>query len=208
MQLWPGFFVAIGLMAQDVAPIGIVRGAFIVCDATHVTIDADDAHVFTFLTDTKTFIERDHVRIFCATLDKGERLEIVADRSSEPGIRYARLVSVVNLDLRNRRRALMLRAPLEHVDPTLSIAPRGSLTFTGVVLRQDADGLVLRTRAEGEKWIMVRRDTRYRADGVQVGPSSLRSNTRVFVRAGTNLDGVIEAYEVIWGEILAPAGPR
>src|SRR6266550_3636198 len=134
VRLWPGFVVAVGLMAQEVAPIGIVRGALIVCDATHVTIGADDNHVFTFLTDNKTFIERDHMRIFCATLDKGERLEIVADRSGQPGMRYARLVSVVTPETHPRRRALMaLRAPLPpHEDPTLSIAPRGSLTFTGV----------------------------------------------------------------------------
>jgi hypothetical protein len=25
------------------------------------------------------------------------------------------------------------------------------------------------------------------------------------VRAGTNLDGLIEAYEIVWGEILTPA---
>src|SRR6266404_6165393 len=90
---------------------------------------------------------------------------------------------------RSRRLALMaIRAPLQYEDPTLTIAPRGTLTFTGVVLRQDTDGLVLRTRADGEKWILLRRDTRFREDGVQVGPSSLQSSTRVFIRAGTNLD--------------------
>src|SRR5258707_2358303 len=106
-------------MAQEVAPIGIVRGTLMACDATHVTVGADDNHVFTFLTDNKTFIERDHVRIFCATLDKGERLEIVADRSTQPGVRYARLVSVANPETRTRRRALMaLRAPIAHDDAT------------------------------------------------------------------------------------------
>jgi hypothetical protein len=90
-------------------------------------------------------------------------------------------------------------------DPTLSIAPRGSLTFTGVVLRMDDDGMVLRTRVDGEKWILVRRDTRFREDGLRVEPSSLHSTTRVFVRAGKNLDGEIEAYEIVWGEILTPA---
>ena len=100
---------------------------------------------------------------------------------------------------------MAVRAPVEHEDPTLSIAPRGSLTFTGMVLRMDDDGLVLRTRADGEKWILVRHDTRFREDGLRVEPSSLHSSTRVFVRAGKNLDGEIEAYEIVWGEILTPA---
>ena len=210
MRLWPGLVFAAGIMAQELAPIGIVRGALIECDATHLTLGVEESRVFRFLTDGRTFIERDHMRIFCPSLSKGERIELVSDRSPEAGTRYARLISVVNRDVRPRRQqALMaLRAPLLHDDPTISIAPRGSLTFTGVVLRLDADGLILRTRVNGEKWILVRRDTRYREDGLQVDSSYLRSSTRVFVRGGTNLDGELEAYEVVWGEILAPSGLR
>jgi hypothetical protein len=210
VRLWPGLVFAAGIMAQELAPIGIVRGALIECDATHLTLGVDESRVFRFLTDGRTFIERDHMRIFCPSLRKGERIELVSDRSPEAGTRYARLVSVVTLVIRPRRQqALMaLRAPLLHDDPTISIAPRGSLTFTGVVLRLDADGLVLRTRVNGEKWILVRRDTRYREDGLQVDSSSLHSSTRVFVRGGTNLDGELEAYEVVWGEILARSGLR
>jgi hypothetical protein len=209
LRLWLGFAFAAALAAQELAPIGIVRGTLLDCDSTHLTIGVE-GRTFRFQTDSRTFIERDHMRIFCPSLKKGERIELVSDRSAEQGTRYARLVSVITADTRPRRQqALMaLRAPLPHEDPTLSIAPRGSLTFTGVVLRLDADGLVLRTRVNGEKWILVRRDTRYREDGLQVEPANLRSSTRVFIRAGTNLDGEIEAYEVVWGEILAPAGLR
>ena len=32
----------------------------------------------------------------------------------------------------------------------------------------------------------------------------LKPNTRVFVRAGRNLDDDLEVYQVIWGEILEP----
>lgn len=209
MRFWPGLIVAAGMMAEELAPIGIVRGALLECDATHLTLSVDDTHVFRFLTDARTFIERDHMRIFCPSLRKGERIELVSDRSPEAGARYARLVSVVQRETRPRRQALLaLRAPIPHDDPTRRIAPRGALTFTGVVLRLDADGLVLRTRVHGEKWILVRRDTLYREDGLQVESSNLRSSTRVFVRGGTNLDGELEAYEVVWGEILAPSGLR
>ena len=212
MRFWPGLYLTFSLIAapiaaQEIAPIGIVRGTLVDCDATQLAVRTVDNHTYRFVTDGKTFIERDNFRISCSKIDKAEALEIVSDRSTVPGMRYARLITVVNPEMRARRRALMAaRAPLlPSEDPTWSIAPRGSLTFTGVVLRMDEDGLVLRTRADGEKWIQVRRDTRYREDGLRVEPSSLHSSTRVFVRAGTNLDGLIEAYEIVWGEILSPA---
>jgi hypothetical protein len=203
VRLWPSFILASSLIAQqEVAPIGIVRGALIVCDSTRLTLRTADNHTYGFVIDSKTFIERDNFRISCSKLDKAESLEIVSDRSTQPGLAYARLIKVVNPETRSRRRLL---TPVEHEDPTLSIAPRGSLTFTGVVLRMDDDGLVLRTRVDGEKWILVRHDTRFREDGLRVEPSSLHSSTRVFVRAGKNLDDQIEAYEIVWGEILTPA---
>lgn len=208
MRLWPGLIFAYSLMAQETAPIGIVRGALVECNATQLIARTTDSRIYVFILDGKTFIERDSFRISCGKIEKGEALEIVSDRSAEPGQRYARMVTVVNPEVRARRVLMAARAPLTAEDPTLSIAPRGSLTFTGVVLRMDDDGLVLRTRANGEKWILVRRDTRFREDGLRVEASSLHSNTRVFVRAGKNLDGEVEAYEIVWGEILAPAGSR
>ena len=206
MRFWPGLIFAYSLMAQEMAPIGIVRGALVECNATQLTARTADSHIYLFILDGKTFIERDSFRISCAKIDKGEALEIVSDRSAEPGQRYARMITVVNPEIRARRVLMAARAPLTAEDPTLSIAPRGSLTFTGVVLRMDDDGLVLRTRVNGEKWILVRGDTRFREDGLRVEASSLHSNTRVFVRAGKNLDGEVEAYEIVWGEILVPAG--
>ena len=214
MRFWPDLcltfsLIAAPIAAQEIAPIGIVRGVLVDCDSTQLAVRTADNHTYRFVTDSKTFIERDNFRISCSKIDKAEALEIVSDRSSEPGMRYARLITVVNPETHARRRALLAaRAALSSEDPTWSIAPRGSLTFTGVVLRVDEDGLVLRTRADGEKWIQVRYDTRYREDGLRVEPSSLHSNTRVFVRAGTNLDGLIEAYEIVWGEILTPASSR
>jgi len=195
-------------MAQERAPIGIVRGVLAGCSEVEVSVRTADHHIYRFVVDGKTFIERDHFRIPCSQIDIGEPLEIVADRLGEQGLRYARLITVVEPESRSRRRTLAVRAPVPYEDPTLTIAPRGSLTFTGVVLRVDSDGLILRTRGNGEKWILVRNDTHYRQDGLGVALTNLHSNTRVFVRAGPNLDGEIEAYEIVWGEILTPSGPR
>jgi hypothetical protein len=209
VRLWPGFLFAFGLGAQELAPIGIVRGTLVDCDEGDVSVRTADHHLYRFVVDGRTFIQRDHFRIPCSQLDKAEPLEIVSDRSTEPGMRYARLITVVEPEARSRRRALMaVRAPVPYEDPTLSIVPRGTLTFTGVVLRVDGDGLMLRTRGNGEKWILVRRDTHFRQDGLVVELSNLHSSTRVFVRGGPNLEGEIEAYEVVWGEILTPTGAR
>jgi len=205
----PALLFASGLAGQDLAPIGIVRGALADCSSTALSVRIASGQVYRFAVDNKTFIERDHFRISCSDIDKSEQLEIVSDRSPDPGVRYARMVTVLRPDVAARRRAWMAaRAPVPYEDPTLTIVPRGALTFTGVVLRVDEEGMALRTRGSGEKWILVRRDTHYRQDGLTVEPSSLRSGARVFVRGGPNLDGEIEAYEVVWGEILAPSGAR
>src|SRR2546429_7714484 len=108
VRLWPGFVFAATIMAQELAPIGIVRGALIECDATHLTLGVEESRIFRFLTDGRTFIERDHMRIFCPSLRKGERIELVSDRSPEAGTRYARLVSVVNVEVRPRRQQALM----------------------------------------------------------------------------------------------------
>ena len=87
---------------------------------------------------------------------------------------------------------------------TESIFPRGNLTFSGVVVHLSPESLVLRTRSDGPKTLLIRPDTRYLEGGSQVDLPALKVNTRVFVRAGRNFEGEIEAYQVVWGEILLP----
>jgi len=41
-------------------------------------------------------------------------------------------------------------------------------------------------------------------EGQPAEVGSLRANLVVFVRAGKNLDQEVEAYQVVWGEILQP----
>ena len=38
--------------------------------------------------------------------------------------------------------------------------------------------------------------------GLPLERSNLEPQTRIFVRAGRNLDGDVEAYTIVWGEIL------
>jgi hypothetical protein len=80
--------------------------------------------------------------------------------------------------------------------------PRGDRTVSGVIIHRDARTITLRTR-DGEQTLLLRKDTRYLADGAQRDASAALVNTRVFVRAGRNLEGGVEAYQVMWGEIGA-----
>jgi hypothetical protein len=70
-----------------------------------------------------------------------------------------------------------------------------------VVIRRDPRSLTLRTR-DGEQTLVLRKDTRYLADGAQQDSTALAVNTRVFVRAGRALDGDVEAYQVMWGDVV------
>ena len=92
----------------------------------------------------------------------------------------------------------------EYSSPTERIAPRGDITVTGLVTNMSGQWLTLRTRSEGIQRFLLRHDTRYVGEGLRVDRESLHAGTRVFVRAGRNFEGVVEAYQVIWGEIMKP----
>jgi hypothetical protein len=199
--------VAIPLAAQQPEPAGLVHGSLLECDATggsgELSIRAADNQVFRFVFDPKTYFEREREHVTPMRLQKGDWLEIVADKLPGSMLRYARTVHVVEQKTpahvpRSVARLHAYRSTLEQ------LFPRGDMTFSGVVERLNSERLVLHTRADGEKTILLRQDTRYLSDGNQVEVSSLQPNTRVFVRAGKNLDNQIEAYQVVWGEILEP----
>jgi hypothetical protein len=149
-----------------------------------------------FAFDDKTYFEREQEHSFPVRLEKGDWLEIVSDKTPASALRYARTVHVIE-----RQAPARLRPVARAVDP---LFPRGDMTFSGVVKRLNGERLVLHTRTDGEKTILLRRDTSFLAEGDPVDESALQPNTRVFVRAGKNLDNQIEAYQVIWGEILEP----
>ena len=94
---------------------------------------------------------------------------------------------------------------LRAYDPKTEPAVRtGNLTFSGVVFRLNSQHLVIHTRQAGDLSILLRKDTRYLADGQLVDAGSLKPNMRVFVRAGNDIYNDVEAYQVIWGTILTP----
>jgi len=206
VRLLAGWLCVAAAVAQGQAPIGLVRGQLLECDADgpagELSVRTSSNQVFRFAYDAKTYFEREKELTRPGLLRKGELLEIVADQSPESSLRYARTVHVLEPERpRPPWSAGRFRA---YRNPIEEILPLGNLTFAGVVCRLVAERLVLRTRADGEKIILLRSDTRYVEDGAPVTPAMLKPNMRVFIRAERNLDNEIEAYQVVWGEILQP----
>ncbi|HEY2845278.1 MAG TPA: hypothetical protein VGJ09_16565 [Bryobacteraceae bacterium] len=143
--------------------------------------------------DSLSYLELSRQRITVAKLEPGDPLEIIADH--KPGSRdcYIRMLQVVPPAPPPGRVSAIAKRPA--IEP-----PHGDRTVSGVIVRLDARTITVRTR-ENEVTLLLRKDTRYLGDGAQQDSAGLVVNTRVFIRAGRNLDGGIEAYQVAWGEI-------
>jgi len=143
--------------------------------------------------DSLSILELSRQRVTVAKLEAGDPLEIIADH--KPGSRdcYIRMLQVIPPAPPPSRARPAAKRPVFDL-------PRGDRTVSGVIIRRDARSITVRTR-DGEQTLLLRKDTRYLADGAQQDTSALAVNARVFVRAGPNLDGGIEAYQVMWGEI-------
>jgi hypothetical protein len=204
MRLIVGLVLAAWLGAQEQAPPGLVRGKLESRAGTltsgELSIRSADGLLWLCSYNDKTYIERERLRIAAPSLKPGDSIEMVTSRSSGPC--YARTVHILT-DLPPSMPSSAQRARLRAGRPAWeSIAPRGNLTFAGIVLRLDATSMLLRTRFDGQKTVLLRQDTGFAGSGRTVDSSELRVNTRVFVRAGRNPWGDLEAYQVVWGEIL------
>jgi hypothetical protein len=145
--------------------------------------------------DGLSILQLSRQRITVAKLEAGDPLEIITDH--KPGSRdcYIRMLQVVP-PAPPPTRVTAAAAARPAFD-----SPRGDRTISGVIIRCDARSITLRTR-EGEQTLLLRKDTRYLDDGAQQDAGAVIVNTRVFVRAGPNVYGGIEAYQVMWGEIV------
>jgi hypothetical protein len=199
--------LATAAMAQENAPSGLLRGVLLswsaAADGGAFTFVASENRVYSCSYDRKTYMERDNQRSTFASAQKGDRLEIVTDRRPGSSLCYARTVHVLEVP-----RAYLVPGvrprPKESGAAFATLPPRGNLTFTGVVVRVTPETLTLRSRSGERQTIHLRPDTSFLGEGQVSSPGSLHANTTVFVRAGRNLDDQVEAYQVIWGEILQP----
>jgi hypothetical protein len=186
----------------------LLRGVLLERDAQADTgefsVRAGDNHVFRYQFDRMTYVERDNQLIDVARLRPGEKVEVVSDTAPGSRLRYARTVHVVE-DTPPPHPPVQARLRAARDLPEIGL-PLANLTFSGVVCGIGADRLVLHTKA-GDQAILLRPDTRYLENGDLVEAATLKVNTRVFVRAAKDLYDQVVGYQVIWGQILDPAGP-
>ena len=199
--------VGMPALAQENAPIGIVRGDLVEWDGNKtegdllVRIPPDRLYTCHF--DGFTYMERDGERIAMGVLKAGDRLELVTDRKPGSQRCYTRTLRVTEKPAPTNPGYRITARRSSLID---QLYPRGNLTFSGVILRLNAQMMVLRTRTQGETTVMLRQDTRYMDSGLPAEASMLAVNIRVSIRCGRNLDNELEAFQVIWGEIEGPKG--
>ena len=169
--------------------------------AGEFAVRAPDNQVYRYQFDARTSVLRDTFSGNESWLKPGDKVSVESAPVAGSLLRYARTVRVLS--------SPQSLAPADSrvsslTFPLLDLAPHtANLTFAGVVSKLNPQSLVLRTRS-GEQTLLIRHDTRYVDNGDTVEAAKLRPNMRVFVRAGRNLYEQVEAYQVIWGEILDP----
>jgi hypothetical protein len=192
--------------AQESAPSGFLRGQLLSWAGTpragEFIFQAAENHIYFCSYDEKTYFEREKRHITIAGTEKGDRLEVVSDQRQGSSVCYARTVHI--MDEARIVKFPGVRPRAHPVNTPDLAATRGTLAFSGVVLKVTPETLYLRSRAGERSAIRLRSDTRYLMEGQPAEVGSLRANLVVFVRAGKNIDNEVEAYQVVWGEILQP----
>jgi hypothetical protein len=202
-------FPLVPCQAQQTAPVGIIRGDLLawsgnVRQGELVFRRGSDNQVYQCSFDERTYFERQNERINISSTSRGDQVEVLSDRKQGTGICYARTVQVIDPNPTRTGYAARLRPHSTFRSSIDSIVPRGDLTYAGVVLKIAPGELVLRLRTNEKKIILLRPDTRYLSEGQLLERSNLLVNTRVFVRAGRTFEDDIEAYQIMWGDILQP----
>ena len=190
--------IAAASLADEYAPVGIVRGRLeeaLPTRSGELRIRTTADQIYTCRFDNATYIERDGQRIDAPALRPGDPVEVLTDR--KPAVLcYARTVRVreQNAGVPIRPRNALLEAWY----------PRGNMAFAAVVLRSNPELIVVRMRGGEQKFVRVRADTRYASNGLPANLAQLAPNTRVFIRAGLNVERELEAYQIVWGRIEGP----
>jgi hypothetical protein len=162
----------------------------------------EDNQVFQCSFDEQTYFERGRRPVAISSTDTGARVEILAE-FQRPDACYAKSVRFALSPVSRTISTALKRSDRLGIALDL-ITARGDLTLAGVVVKVSAGALLLRTRSNERKLILLRPDTRFLGEGQGQDCGSLAVNTPVFIRAGKNLEDEVEAYQIIWGEILEP----
>ena len=184
------------LGAEDV-PVGVVSGYISDIQPASFLLKTITQKEFRCSYDHRTWFEQSRLRVPVKAFQPADLVEIVADRRLIDGTPcYVRTVRLADMSKKQSgRMRITYRAVTEN------IIPRGEYQWAGTVSELTADKMILRTRADGYKTIVLRQDTRYLEDGVVSEWERLRPNTRVSIRAGRNFEGAVEVYQIIWGSV-------
>ena len=204
------FGIVVGMAsiwAQENAPAGFLKGDFLSWTGTprsgQFVFQSAGNRIYSCTYDNKTYIERDKRLITIASTEKGDHLEIVSDYRNDSMVCYARLVHVVDPQRAYSAPGVRPRAKATN-RPIEPFGPRGNMTLSGLVMGVGSNVLTLKSRSGEYQKIHLRADTRYSTGGQTAEAANLRNNTLVFVRCSRNLENEVEAYQVVWGEILRP----
>jgi hypothetical protein len=163
------------------------------------SVRAADNQVFRYRFDPQTRVARDGAASDVARLEPGDKVEVVSDRMPHADMRYA-LTILVTLSMPPRApSAARDRARVEDLR-----IPAATLFFSGVVSRLSGARVVLHMRDGADQTILLLKNTRYMDGGEAVDADALKPNMRVFVQAGRSIYDEVEAYQVVWGQILQP----
>ncbi|MEQ1885912.1 MAG: hypothetical protein ABL967_12690 [Bryobacteraceae bacterium] len=197
-------FFCITLTAQQALPVGIMHGHLLALNdrpapqrgarsSGELVVQTPDGTTYSCTYDAHTLFERDRDVIRADRLRPGDPVEVVSDRGA--GGCYTRLLTV------NDKPAPKISPARRPVGSLVNLQPRGYVTISGLVIRSSETSITVRTRS-GEEALALRADTRYSSDGVRLDAPEPMLNKHVFIRAGRDLHGMLEAYQVMWGEIL------
>ena len=186
------------LLAAEDVPVGVVSGYISDIQSTTFLLKTTTKKEFRCAFDHRTWFEQSRVRVAVNAFQPTDLVEIIADRRLIDGapcyVRTVRLADLAppkdNGRLRDTYRAV-----------TESIIPRGEFEWGGTVSEITPEKLILRTRSEGYKTLLIRPDTRFLEDGTVSERPRLHTNTRISVRAGRSITGDLEVYQVIWGAV-------
>lgn len=181
---------------------GIVEGRLVRVKEGAVEVELGADQRKECAVDGRTYIDRERQRMELGDLRAGDLLELVTEKQGVGGRCFARMIHVVGQEKRfgGRGKVGVVKRSTE------SFAPRGSLVLTGLVRSVDGVWLELRTRQEGTMRLRLRPDTAFVNEGQEVGREGLERQTAVSVRAGYDLSGKLEVFQVSWGGIVQPQG--
>lgn len=211
MRLALLFFVAAASLSSQALPTGFLRGVLVANESSspgdQFLLQPEHGKVYRFRFDQRTWIEREKERIPGSALRVGELLEVVTDRDPKAmfEVHYARMVHVIEKRVVRPPPPAGVFRFYKHPTEEAWITPQ--LSFTGVISHLASGEFTLKTRLDGNKRVLLRPDTMFLQSGGQVETMALQQNLRVCVWAAKNREGELEAYQVMWGEILQPNQP-